>query len=128
MRTLRELGNKIVRLRKERERLEQETKFISHDLVLMIVEKAATILFNTPVPTEIPTDSFAEDYDPDFVKQMEEDLKLESIDVINTSNIQKDSDDRSRSRSRSPQKKKKFDRRSKNKKKKKDFDALSGSG
>ena len=32
-------------------------------MVDLIVNKAAVELFNTPVPSVIPTDSFAEDYD-----------------------------------------------------------------
>ena len=76
MRALRELGSRIIRARKERERLENEKLFIAEELANFIVEKAAVILFNTPVPTEIPTDSFAEDYDVDFVRLVEKDLKL----------------------------------------------------
>lgn len=50
---------------------------------MFIVEKAAVILFNTPVPTEIPTDSFAEDYDINFVRLVEKDLKLDELADIN---------------------------------------------
>ena len=37
-------------------------------MVDLIVNKAAVELFNTPVPSVIPTDSFAEDYDLDYKK------------------------------------------------------------
>ena len=83
MRALRELGSRIIRSRKERERLENEKKFIAAEIAMFIVEKAAVILFNTPVPTEIPTDSFAEDYDVNFVRLVEKDLKLDELDDIN---------------------------------------------
>ena len=79
------MGNKIIRERKERQRLEDEKRFIAEEMAKYIAEKAAVILFNTPVPTEIPTDSFAEDYDVDFVRLVEKDLKLDELEAINSS-------------------------------------------
>ena len=48
-----------------------------------IVKLAGDELFNTPIPTVIPTDSFAADYEPDEMKAIEADLGLVDIDKIN---------------------------------------------
>ena len=40
----------------------------------IIIDKAGDILFKTPVPTVIPTDSFEEDYEPEEMAKIENDL------------------------------------------------------
>jgi hypothetical protein len=54
--------------------------YICRDIVDIIVKKAADDLFNTPVCSRIPTDSFASDYELENMKLVEADLKLESLD------------------------------------------------
>jgi len=49
-------------------------------MVDIIVGRAADDLFNTPVPSEVPTDSFAEDYEPDYMKGAEQDLQLADLE------------------------------------------------
>ena len=48
-------------------------------MVDLIINKAAVELFNTPVPSVIPTDSFAEDYDLDYKKN---DLNLPDMETL----------------------------------------------
>lgn len=48
-----------------------------------IVNKAGENLFRTPVPSEIPTDSFAEDYEIEDMNKIEKDLGLSALDKIN---------------------------------------------
>ena len=48
-----------------------------------IVDLAADILFSTPVPSEIPTDSFMEDYELEEMQNIDVDLQLEDLDGIN---------------------------------------------
>ena len=43
--------------------MKNEKKFIIADIMDIIVDKAGDDLFRTPLPSEIPTDSFAEDYE-----------------------------------------------------------------
>jgi len=50
-----------------------------------LIKAAGDILFNTPLPTEIPTDSFEADYEPDYIRGVENDLNLDTIDQINGS-------------------------------------------
>jgi len=73
------------------------------------VAKAGEDLFRTPVPTEIPTDSFMEDYEPDYMKEVEQDLQLSNIESINkvrdkldelTSSVDGKREKRSRSKSK----------------------------
>lgn len=40
----------------------------------LIVDKAAHILFDTPTVSEAPTDSFEEDFEPDFF-MMDDDIR-----------------------------------------------------
>ena len=40
-------------------------------------------MFSTPVPTEIPTDSFMEDYELEEMQNIDVDLQLEDLDEIN---------------------------------------------
>jgi len=56
--------------------LKNEKQVLVDDIMAIIISKAAVILFNTPVPTEIPSDSFENDYEIDIVK-IEEDLDLD---------------------------------------------------
>lgn len=48
-------------------------------MVNLIVNKAAIELFNTPIPSVIPTDSFAEDYEIDYKKN---DLNLPDLETL----------------------------------------------
>ena len=86
---MKELGAKIRWKKRQADLLKNETKYICQDIVDEIIEKAGDDLFKTPVPSEIPTDSFAEDFDPDFFAEdilaikIEGDLTLKSIDGIN---------------------------------------------
>ena len=52
-------------------------------MIDLIVNKASDDLFNTPRPTVVPTDSFNEDFDINFIKEQEKDLKLDDIGTIN---------------------------------------------
>lgn len=49
----------------------------------IIVDKAGDDLFRTPLPSEIPTDSFAEDYEVQDMEAIEDDLDLTDLDSIN---------------------------------------------
>ena len=49
----------------------------------IIVRRAAEDLFRTPVCSEVPTDSFAEDYEIEDIIQIEKDLGLSALDKIN---------------------------------------------
>lgn len=69
MRALRELQAKIKWQKRQIEIKENEKKFICQDLIDLIVNKASDDLFNTPRPTVVPTDSFNEDFDIDFIKK-----------------------------------------------------------
>ena len=54
--------------------------YILNAMVDIIVGRAADDLFNTPVASQVPTDSFAEDYEPDHMKAVEQDLQLENLE------------------------------------------------
>ena len=70
LRLLRELGAAIKWQKRQIDMINNEKKYICLDIVLdIIVEKAADDLFNTPVASEIPSDSFEDDYNPDFFKE-----------------------------------------------------------
>jgi len=60
-----------------------EKKYIVEEMMAILVNKAGDILFKTPVPTVIPTDSFMEDYELEDMKKIEADLGLEDIEQIN---------------------------------------------
>ena len=83
MRALGELQAKIKWQKRQIEIKENEKKFICQDILEFIVYKAGEELFNTPRPTVVPTDSFNEDFDIDFIKKQEQDLKLDDIGTIN---------------------------------------------
>ena len=57
-----------------------EKKYIVDFMVEILLKKSGDILFNTPVPTVIPTDSFLEDYEPENMEKIEKDLGLEEIE------------------------------------------------
>ena len=54
--------------------LENEQRFIVESMLNIIIDKAAHILIDTPTVSEAPTDSFEEDFEPDFF-MMDEDIK-----------------------------------------------------
>ena len=62
MRLLRETAAKNIYRKKQLEMLLNEKKYIVEEMIAIIVSRSGDVLFRTPVPTEIPTDSFAEDY------------------------------------------------------------------
>ena len=65
--------------------IKNEKKYIIADILDILVADAGEILFATPVPTEIPTDSFAADYlIEDEIFKVEKDLGLETIEQINS--------------------------------------------
>ena len=70
--------------KKQLEKLLNEKKFLVDEMVALIVDRAGDILFRTPVPTEIPTDSFNEDYEPEEIEKIAADLGLAGLDEINT--------------------------------------------
>lgn len=45
---------------------ENEQKYIVDTMMDIVVNKAAHILFDTPTASEAPTDSFEEDFEPNF--------------------------------------------------------------
>jgi len=83
LRELREIAAAVVQARVLAEQMANEQAFIVQEMVDLIVGKAARDLFDTPVPSEIPTDSFADDFAPEFFVQQEEELKLKSIEEMN---------------------------------------------
>ena len=83
MRAMRELQAKIMWHKRQIEIKNNEKKFICQDLIDFIVNKASEDLFNTPQPTVVPTDSFNEDFDVDYIKNQEKELKLDDIGTIN---------------------------------------------
>lgn len=76
MRKLHEMGAAILRRRKREEARARLLKEIAQHTLHIIVRRSAKILFDTPVPSEVPADSFADDYEIDEYRRAEEDLKL----------------------------------------------------
>ena len=68
---------------KELEKKTNESKYIVGDILDEVIIKAGVRLFVTPVPTEIPTDSFADDYELPEMKKLEADLLLAKLEDIN---------------------------------------------
>ena len=80
MRLLKEMAAKIHWRMRQIEILKNEKKFIIADIFDEIIDQAGDELFRTPRATEVPTDSFNEDYVVEDMKKIEEDLQLEDID------------------------------------------------
>ena len=83
MRSLRETAAKNRYRRQQLKIRRDEQKFVVGGIIDLIVRRAADDFFNTPVPTEIPTDSFAADYELEDMVKIEDDLQLTDIDKIN---------------------------------------------
>lgn len=82
MKLLREFGKKNRAERLRLEHLENEQKYIVYTIIDEIVDKAAHDLFDTPVVSLAPTDSFEEDYEPDFFMN-EAEIKRKELERIN---------------------------------------------
>lgn len=83
MKLLRALAAKIRKRKLEIERRKNQKAYIVADILDEIVASAQDQLFNTPVPSEIPTDSFAEDFEPEFFIKTHQDLSLKSLGSMN---------------------------------------------
>lgn len=83
MKAMRQLGQKIRKRKLEMERRKNQKKYIVEELLEEILVAAGDELFNTPVPSVIPTDSFAEDFEPEFFINTGRDLSLKSINSVN---------------------------------------------
>jgi hypothetical protein len=65
------------------ERRKNQKVFIVAELLDEIIQAAQDQLFNTPIPSEIPTDSFADDFEPEFFIGSARDLSLKSLNSMN---------------------------------------------
>ena len=82
MRQLKELGKKLRAERLRLEHLNNELKYIIDTMLELIVEGAAHDLFDTPVVSSEPTDSFEEDYEPEFFMN-EAEIKRQELERLN---------------------------------------------
>ena len=83
MKALKEMAAKIKMRQRMLDMLYNKKLYICKDIVDIIVKRAADDLFNTPVASRIPTDSFASDYELEQMKIVEADLNLGTLDDIN---------------------------------------------
>ena len=83
MRLLRETASRNQNRRMLARQLRNEKIAIVGEIIDIIVKRAADDLFDTPVPTVIPTDSFELDYEIEKIEEVEKDLDLDPIETIN---------------------------------------------
>ena len=88
MRLLKEMAAKIQWRIRQLDILTNENKYVAADICDEIIDQAGEVLFRTPRLTEIPVDSFNEDYVVQDMEKIEADLGLKDIEEINGSSDQ----------------------------------------